>query len=147
MVKKEVRGPEILLHKNWHTSVRFFAKEVSKSMADWLGSLPPLTTYSVQVELYCGGRGMDQFNNLFKMLLSAHEKYNALIEDEARAKDDKYFDEIKTRYFPLRRDYYACWRMLKKITYQKAHLKEAETLHQEYQKHPRHQRNQGLLEN
>ena len=51
---------------------------------------------------------MDQFNNLFKMLLSAHEKYNALIEDEARVKDDKYFDEIKNRYFPLRRDYYAC---------------------------------------
>ena len=51
---------------------------------------------------------MAQFNDLFKILLSPHEKYNALIEDEARVKDDKYFDEIKTRYFPLRRDYYAC---------------------------------------
>ena len=51
---------------------------------------------------------MGQFNNLFEMLLSVHEKYNALIEDEARVKNDKYFDEIKTRYFPLRRDYYAC---------------------------------------
>ena len=51
---------------------------------------------------------MGQFNNLFEMLLSVHGKYNALIEDEARVKDDKYFDEIKTRYFPLRRDYYDC---------------------------------------
>ena len=29
---------------------------------------------------------MGQFNDLFKMLLSAHEKYNALLEDEVRLK-------------------------------------------------------------
>ena len=37
---------------------------------------------------------MGQFNDLFKMLLSAHERYNALLEDEARVKEDEWLDEM-----------------------------------------------------
>ena len=32
---------------------------------------------------------MGQFNDLFQMLLSAHEEYNELLEDEARVKEDE----------------------------------------------------------
>ena len=35
---------------------------------------------------------MPRLNDLFKTLLSAHEEYNALLEDEARVKDDEWFD-------------------------------------------------------
>ena len=36
------------------------------------------------------------------MLLSAHEEYNALLEDEARDKEDEWFVRLKTKYFPLK---------------------------------------------
>ena len=32
---------------------------------------------------------MVQFNDLLKMLLRAHEEYNALLEEEARVKEDE----------------------------------------------------------
>ena len=35
-----------------------------------------------------------QFNDLFKMLLSMHEEYNALLEDEERAVEDDWFDDL-----------------------------------------------------
>ena len=40
---------------------------------------------------------MAQFNDLFKMLLGVYEEYNALLEDEARLKEDEWFDEIGKR--------------------------------------------------
>ena len=51
---------------------------------------------------------MAQFNDLFKMLLSAHEEYNALFEDEARNKEDEWFDEIDNQVFSFKRKI-ACW--------------------------------------
>ena len=38
-----------------------------------------------------------QFNDLFKMLLSMHEEYNALLEDEERAVEDDWFDDLDNR--------------------------------------------------
>ena len=35
-----------------------------------------------------------QFNDSFKMLLSAHEEYNEILDNEARLKEDEWFDEI-----------------------------------------------------
>ena len=35
-----------------------------------------------------------QFNDLFKMFLGILEEYNALLEDEERAVDDDWFDDI-----------------------------------------------------
>ena len=46
---------------------------------------------------------MGQFNDLFKILLSAHEEYNALLENEARIKEDKWFDEIDNKVFSFKR--------------------------------------------
>ena len=51
---------------------------------------------------------MAQFNDLFKMLLSAHEEYNALLEDEARDKKDEWFDEIDNPVFSFKRKI-TCW--------------------------------------
>ena len=48
---------------------------------------------------------LNQFNDIFKILLSTHEKYIGLLENEARVNDEKCFDEIKTKYFPLKRKY------------------------------------------
>ena len=35
-----------------------------------------------------------QFNDLFKMFLGILEEHNALLEDEERAVDDDWFDDI-----------------------------------------------------
>ena len=35
-----------------------------------------------------------QFNDLFKMFLDILEEYNALLEDEERAVDDDWFEDI-----------------------------------------------------
>ena len=35
-----------------------------------------------------------QFNDLFKVLQGIHEEYNALLEDEERATDDDWFDDL-----------------------------------------------------
>ena len=51
---------------------------------------------------------MGQFNDLFKMLLDAHEEYNALLEDEARLKEDEWFDEIDNQVFSFKRKI-TCW--------------------------------------
>ena len=37
---------------------------------------------------------LTQFNDLFKILLGIHEEYNALLEDEERAIDDDWFDDL-----------------------------------------------------
>ena len=44
-----------------------------------------------------------QFNDLFKMLLGIHEEYNALLEDEERAVDDDWFDDLDNRVRALKR--------------------------------------------
>ena len=44
-----------------------------------------------------------QFNDLFKMLLGIHEEYNALLEDEERAIDDDWFDDLDNRVFSFKR--------------------------------------------
>ena len=46
---------------------------------------------------------MGQFNDLFEILLSAYEEYNALMENEARIKEDKWFDEIDNKVFSFKR--------------------------------------------
>ena len=51
---------------------------------------------------------MAQFNDLFKMLLGAHEEYNALLEDETRDKKDEWFDEIDNQVFSFKRKI-TCW--------------------------------------
>ena len=51
---------------------------------------------------------MGQFNDLFQMLLSAHEEYNSLLEDEARVKEDGWFDEIGNQVFSFKRKI-TCW--------------------------------------
>ena len=51
---------------------------------------------------------MGQFNDLFQMLLSAHEEYNSLLEDEARVKEDGWFDEIGNQVFSFNRKI-TCW--------------------------------------
>ena len=45
---------------------------------------------------------MCQFSDLIKMSLSAHEEYNALLEDEASVKDTTGLMRLTTRYFLLR---------------------------------------------
>ena len=44
-----------------------------------------------------------QFNDLFKMLLGIHEEYNALLEDEERAIDDDWFDDLDNRVCSFKR--------------------------------------------
>ena len=39
---------------------------------------------------------MKRFNNLFKMLLDAHRKYNRLLGDDERGTDDDWFDDVDT---------------------------------------------------
>ena len=51
---------------------------------------------------------MGQCSDLLKMLLSAHEEYNALLEDEARAKEDEWFDGIDNQVFSFKRKI-TCW--------------------------------------
>ena len=51
---------------------------------------------------------MGQFNDLFKVLLSAHEEYNALLEDEARLKEEEWFDDIDNQVFSFKRKI-TCW--------------------------------------
>ena len=38
-----------------------------------------------------------QLNDLFKMLMSIHEEYNALLEDEERAVEDDWFNDLDNR--------------------------------------------------
>ena len=85
---------------------------------------------------------MGQFNDLFKILLSAYEEYNALLEDEARVKEGEWFDEIDNQVFFFKRKI-TCWlQNPEKRTSQKVHLETAEAQYQKYQKGQRHQRNQ-----
>ena len=51
---------------------------------------------------------MGQFNDLFKMFLSAHEEYNALLEDEAKVMEDEWFDKIDSHVFSFKRKI-ICW--------------------------------------
>ena len=46
---------------------------------------------------------MGHFNDLFKMLLKAHEEYNALFEDEIRLKEDEWFDNIDNQVFSFKK--------------------------------------------
>ena len=47
--------------------------------------------------------GLAQFNDLFKMLLGIHEEYNALLDDEERAVDDDWFDDLDNRICAFKR--------------------------------------------
>ena len=44
---------------------------------------------------------MKQFNDLFKMLLDAHQEYNQLLGDDERGRDDDWFDDVDTRVCPF----------------------------------------------
>ena len=63
--------------------------------------LKTYSTLAVQEE-------MGQFKDLFKKLLSAHEEYNTLLEDEVRVKEDEWFDEIDNQVFSFKRKI-TCW--------------------------------------
>ena len=68
-------------------------------MKDWYATIEDLLfskKNSVAVEEKIG-----QFHDLFKMLLSAHEEYNTLFEDEARVKVGECLMRLTTKYFPL----------------------------------------------
>ena len=39
---------------------------------------------------------MKQFNDFFKTLLEAHQKYNQLLGDDERGRDDDWFDDVYT---------------------------------------------------
>ena len=51
---------------------------------------------------------MCQFNDLLMIVLSGHEEYNAVLEDEARVRDDEWFDEIDNQVFSYKRKI-TCW--------------------------------------
>ena len=77
---------------------------------------------------------MAQFIDLLKMLLIAHEEYNALSEDEMRDKENEWFDEIDNQVFSFKRKI-TCW--LKKAEEEKSqkfYLEAAETQHQKHQR-------------
>ena len=96
MVKEKVRDPGILNQIDWHTSVTFFVKEEVKSMEDWLGSMLLVKTYYFGLE-------MEEEIDWLNIMLSGHEEYQALLEDEAKVKDYEWFDEINNQVFSLKR--------------------------------------------
>ena len=44
-----------------------------------------------------------QFNDLFKMLLSIHEEYNQVLDDDERADADDWFDELDNKVCNFKR--------------------------------------------
>ena len=44
-----------------------------------------------------------QFNYLFKMLLNIHEEYSQVLDDDERAGEDDWFDELDNRVFTFKR--------------------------------------------
>ena len=56
--------------------------------------------------------GMGQFSDLFQMLMSAHEEYNALLEVRLESRGMNIFMRLTTSYFPLRGKYDAGCRMV-----------------------------------
>ena len=51
---------------------------------------------------------MKQFNDLFKMLLDAHQEYNQLLGDNERDRDDDWFDDVDTQVCSFKRNVH-CW--------------------------------------
>ena len=51
---------------------------------------------------------MKQFNDLFKMLLDAHQEYNQLLGDDERGRDDDWFDDVDTQVCSFKRMVH-CW--------------------------------------
>ena len=51
---------------------------------------------------------MKQFNDLFKMLLDAHQEYNQLLGDDERGRDDDWFDDVDTQVCSFERKVH-CW--------------------------------------
>ena len=51
---------------------------------------------------------MKQFNDLFKMLLDAHQEYNQLLGDDERGRDDDWFDDVDTQVCSFKRKVH-CW--------------------------------------
>ena len=46
---------------------------------------------------------MKQFNDLFKILLDAHQEYNQLLGDDERGRDDDWFDDVDTQVCSFKR--------------------------------------------
>ena len=51
---------------------------------------------------------MKQFNDLFKMLLDAHQEYNQLLGDDERGRGDDWFDDVDTQVCSFKRKVH-CW--------------------------------------
>ena len=47
----------------------------------------------------------EQFNDLFKMVLSVHKEWNGLVQDEERQEDDEQFDELMLKHFDSKEKY------------------------------------------
>ena len=49
------------------------------------------------------GEELTQFNELFRMLLSIYEEYNQLLDDDKRADEDDWFDDLDNRVCTFKR--------------------------------------------
>ena len=54
-----------------------------------------------------------QFNELFKMLLSIHEEYSQVLDDEKRADEDDWFDDLNNTVCTFKRKIHNWLRILK----------------------------------
>ena len=54
-----------------------------------------------------------QFNELFKMLLSIHEEYSQVLDDEKRADEDDWFDDLNNTVCTFKRKTHNWLRILK----------------------------------
>ena len=71
--------------------------------------------YSTIEDLLFSGRNiiaveeeLKQFNDLFKMLLDAHQEYNQFLGDEETGRDDDWFDDVDTQVCSFKRKVH-CW--------------------------------------
>ena len=51
---------------------------------------------------------LNQLNDIFKMLLSVHEEYHSLLEDQEKAIEDEWLDEIDCKIYDFKRKIH-CW--------------------------------------
>ena len=56
-----------------------------------------------------------QFNDLFKMLLSIHEEYSQVLDDEERADEDDWFDDLDNTVCNFKRKIHRWFRSAEKL--------------------------------
>ena len=93
-----------LLHKK--NTLKERRRKINSRLIRKYGTIEDLlcsSTNKVAVE-----EEMNQFNDLLKMLIDAHQDYNQLLDDDEREKDDDWFDEIDTQACSFKRKVH-CW--------------------------------------